>query len=160
MKKTITLTAVAALMLVLAAGSASANNYRRYNSNRNNDSKLMVSNMARVTNEVETEAETGENALYGKYVRGGRIVTGSANAASVLTNDVNRTEAGCDCYDNVKVRNRASVDNYLETEADSGDNEISARRSLRGGMIRTGNAGAASDVMNVVNTVMLGGGVQ
>jgi hypothetical protein len=119
-------------------------------------SSLTVRNSALVINKTETEAETGDNETGG----GGFIWTGNAYASALVGNDVNNTfVAGCDCYDDVTVRNSAFVYNNTETEAETGDNETGGGRRHRrggGGVIFTGNAGATSVVTSFVNWTSVG----
>ena len=51
----------------------------------------------------------------------------------------------------VVVTNWANVDNKVTTVANTGDNELKARYSIRGGKIYTGAATAVSSVSNMVN---------
>jgi len=120
-------------------------------------SSLTVRNSALVINKTETEAETGDNETGG----GGFIWTGNAYASALVGNDVNSTfVAGCDCYDDVTVRNSAFVYNNTETEAETGDNDTGGGRHHSrhgsGGVIFTGNAGATSVVTNFVNWTSVG----
>lgn len=115
-----------------------------------------IRNYARVTNDVEVEAETGDNEVGGMMVWGGRIRTGFAEAWGTLTNRVNWNNVDCDCADgDVTVSNRAMVRNDIEVEAETGDNEIHGM-FVKGGRIRSGGAYADGLVENVVNTNIVG----
>ena len=117
---------------------------------------LTVSNHAWVKNTVITTADTGDNSIHGKYVFGGDIDTGDALAGADVLNQVNYTEvAGCDCFDDVTIRNRAGVRNFVYTSADTGDNSIHGKLVF-GGDIDTGDALAGAFVTNVVNTNIVG----
>lgn len=116
-----------------------------------------VRNYARETNDVEVKADSGDNEIHGKYVRGGRILTGLADAYSELVNVVNTNDLN-NGGDDLTVRNYARVRNNVEVRADSGDNEIGGKY-VRGGKIDTGDALAASVIDNTVNTTLTGSDV-
>lgn len=117
---------------------------------------ISIRNYARVSNDIEVEATTGDNEIEGFGIRGGRISTGTATAYGTLKNDVNYNEIGCDCTDgDLTVRNTARVRNELEVKAESGDNEIEGFM-VGGGRIRTGTAYADGLVENFVNTNVVG----
>lgn len=130
-------------------------------------SGLRIRNWANVDNHVNTTANTGYNKIKADDdVRGGRIRTGYAAAASVVSNDVNFNSVDlCGClgdfdYAPLKIRNGARVENHVNTTANTGYNRIRAYDDdVEGGKIRTGGAGATGVVNNVVNTNVLGGGM-
>jgi len=139
-------------------------------------SSITVTNMnmgTTVMNSVEVEAETGDNEVEGK----GMIITGDATAISYIGNEVNSNRTiisgvCANCMGNVKVTNfnlGTSVMNDVEVEAETGDNEVKSlrsrcRRTTGGGLIITGDAGAQSDVVNILNSsvtrVTLLGGIR
>ena len=127
------------------------------------DLTLRIRNWANVNNNVDTTANTGYNRIraHDDDVRGGRIRTGNADAASLVTNNVNRNLVDlCGClgdFDDatIRIRNGARVNNNVDTTANTGYNRIKADDDVRGGRIITGGAGAAGVVDNVVNTNVL-----
>lgn len=114
-----------------------------------------VSNYARVTNDVEVKADTGDNEIEGFMVHRARISSGAASANSTVLTDANYNEIACnDCNGDLSIRNSARVRNEVEVRADSGDNEVEGW--LSGGRISTGPAAAGSLVDNIVNTNIIG----
>lgn len=113
------------------------------------DDDLDVSNYnkARINQDVDADSDTGDNRL-----SRGDITTGRADALADADIDVNRNEAvvraGCDCYDDVTVRNtnRMYIDQDVDADADTGDNSVGSKHSKttrhsRGGDdIETGEA--------------------
>lgn len=128
----------------------------------NDELTLRQKNTAVVVNSVETEANSGDNEI-----GGGKLVfqkTGDAMAAAEVTTMANSNVAGvagCGCFDDVtiKQRNSAFVFNKVETEANTGDNEIGGGRFV---MQKTGDALAASSVATIVNenVALVGGNVE
>jgi hypothetical protein len=116
-----------------------------------------VKNYARVSNRVYTKANTGYNELGGKFVWGGEIATGAAGALTGVSNIVNANELGCGCYDDLYIKNKASVWNSVTTKANTGGNDLGGMW-VGGGLIDTGDAGATSAIENIVNTNLVGGG--
>ena len=55
---------------------------------------ISIRNYGRVSNDIEVEAETGDNEIHGFWVFGGSINTGGAEAAGLVTNIVNTTTTG------------------------------------------------------------------
>lgn len=53
-----------------------------------------VRNYARVKNDVEVKADSGDNEIHGKVVRGGKIDTGDSYADALVSNTVNTTVTG------------------------------------------------------------------
>lgn len=121
---------------------------------------------------------------------GGTVLTGNASATSDVSNMVNRNDtrvSSCGCEGNsfsgsgdvsIRNRNRVAVKNYIETEAETGDNKAKGSQggnggnagyvggfgndgnevdggsggdSSDGGYISTGSASARTEVLNVVN---------
>jgi len=119
------------------------------------EDEATVKNYAKVKNEVETKAYTGYNEIGGKFVFGGKIKTGEAWALSAVSNTVNTNSLGCGCYDDLYIKNKASVRNEVLTKSVSGYNEIGGMM-VKGGYIRSGSAGAESYIDNVVNTNLVG----
>lgn len=118
---------------------------------------INITNMAFVRNTVRTEGNSGYNSIGGRYVFGGRIETGRAEAGSSVLNDVNSTLIGCGCLDgDLTLHNMAFVGNRVKTEANSGDNRIGGK-VVGGGVIDTGNALAGASVLNSVNFTEIGG---
>ncbi|WKZ26051.1 MAG: hypothetical protein QY322_01935 [bacterium] len=122
---------------------------------RRSSDDTSVRNYGRVTNNVEVKADSGDNSISGKYVGGGRILTGIADAMSTLVNVVNTNDLGCGCDGDLSVKNMARVRNNVEVKADSGDNSISGKY-VRRGMIGTGDAIATSVIESTVNTTVTG----
>lgn len=120
------------------------------------EDEATVKNYARVKNVVDTNSNTGFNSISGGFVWGGTIYTGPAGALSDVSNVVNANSLGCGCYDDLYIKNKARVRNYVTTDANSGFNSVSGG-FVKGGVIGTGAAGAESWVSNVVNTNMVGG---
>jgi hypothetical protein len=117
---------------------------------------VSIRNYGRVTNDVETRADSGDNSIGGMFVGGGRITTGNALATSSVLNDVNSTVLGCGCLDgDLTIHNYGRVYNDVDTKADTGDNSIHGF-VVHGGSIRTGGASAGSLVQNSVNFTMVG----
>jgi len=117
---------------------------------------VSIRNYGRVTNDIETRADSGDNSIGGKLVRGGRIETGKVEAYSDIFTDVNSTVLGCGCTDDLSIRNYGKVRNDVETKADSGDNSIHGRW-VSGGKIDTGKAFAGTVVETIVNFTMVAG---
>lgn len=149
--KRIAISAAAGGMMLSAALPALA--FGNNHSNRDRSGELEINNRARVTNNTNTVANTGLNAVTGKssrysFTRGGSIETGNATAKSDVFNDVNNNAVdACDCKGDVEINNRAKVRNNTNTLANSGANYVSKR-----GRISTGNASATGVVTNYVNT--------
>jgi hypothetical protein len=122
------------------------------------DGDLSIVNQAVVNNNVNTQASTGYVTVGGmRYSRchhmpmGSMVSTGDALARSNVYTQANWNEVDCDCVDgDVTIRNRATVNNRVNTQASSG--YIMAKS----GWVMTGNAGAHSVVDSVVNTNLLG----
>ena len=141
-----------AVLLLSMAGPAFAS-YWFFGS----DDDVSIRNYGRVTNDVETRADSGDNSIGGKFVWGGRIRTGDALAGSEVGNDVNSTVLGCGCLDgDLTIHNYGRVYNDVDTKADSGDNSIHGML-VGGGSIGTGGATAGSLVQSSVNFTMVGG---
>ncbi len=202
MKKII---AIGAVLAMLATATPAGATWWNWGSDPSTTINVTVSNIASVVNDVETEAETGDNDAFGgsarNYVRGGSVDdtsavggdadvdTGDATAFSKVYNDVNytKTRISVPCSDcdgdmtaNVRVTNNATVVNYVETEAETGDNDAdagSAKNMIKsrssscgwwgfgGGVddtsatggdadVSTGDAYADSMVTNLVNTTI------
>lgn len=123
-----------------------------------NSDDVTVGNRAYVRNTVITKADSGDNSIHGKYVWGGKILTGDASAGADVFNQVNTVDLGCGCLDgDLTVWNKAYVKNFVYTKADSGDNEIHGK-VVAGGRIWTGDAAAGAIVTNIVNTTVSGDG--
>jgi hypothetical protein len=138
--------AISGVLLVATAGSAAAFD------------ATIVKNKAKVKNVTVVKADTGDNKIYaGDDVKGGKIKTGDATAYGEVTNVVNTTASSCECDGFTLVKNKAKVKNVTIVSADSGDNKIKAEDDVKGGKIKTGDAGAGAVVTNVVNTTTLGG---
>jgi hypothetical protein len=90
-------------------------------------------------------------------VWGGEILTGTAIASGSVLNDLNYNELGCGCYDDLYIKNKASVWNSVTTKANTGGNDLGGMW-VGGGLIDTGDAGATSAIENIVNTNLVGGG--
>ncbi|KKU10297.1 MAG: hypothetical protein UX13_C0015G0006 [Candidatus Woesebacteria bacterium GW2011_GWB1_45_5] len=121
---------------------------------------ISIRNYGRVSNDIEVEAETGDNEISGFKVFGGRIRTGDAFAVADVSNLVNTTSLDCGCLDgDLTVRNYGRVYNDVDVEAETGDNEIHGFWVF-GGSINTGGAEAAGLVTNIVNTTTTGGGLE
>ena len=150
MKKVASLVGAGALLFGMV-GSAFALDFHHFFG-----SDTRVRNYARVTNDVDVDADSGDNEIGGKFVFGGRIRTGEATAVGDVFNDVNYTELGCGCDGDLSIRNRARVRNEVDVDADSGDNEVHGM-FVHGGSIHTGGAMAGSLVTNLVNTTIMGG---
>lgn len=160
--KKIAVTAAAAGVMLSAAIPAFANG--------DGDFLLVkIKNWAYVKNDVDTTANTGFNAiLAGDDVKGGKIKTGNAEALSVVSNMVNTNVVDlCECLDGeddsaaiIKIKNGAKVKNYVDTTANTGFNLIGAEDDVKGGRIRTGDAGAGALVENVVNSNIVGGSAE
>jgi len=146
MKKVASLLGAGALLFGMV-GSAFAFDFHHFFG-----SDTRVRNYARVTNDVDVDADSGDNEIGGKFVFGGRIRTGDATAGAEVLNDVNYTELGCGCDGDLSARVRNDVD----VDADSGDNEVHGM-FVHGGSIRTGSALAGGLVTNLVNTTITGG---
>ena len=117
---------------------------------------LTIDNCARVYTKVYNKADTGDNSIGGKYVRGGSIKTGAADATARVYNDVNSSVIGCDCIDgDISIDNHARVKTRVYNKAYTGDNSIGGR-CVSGGRIRTGDAGATALVDSLVNFTMVG----
>ena len=156
--KKLAITGAAAALLLSSAVPAFASHWWS-----DDDLNLRIRNWAYVKNDVDTNANTGFNAiLAGDDVKGGKIRTGNAGATSIVTNDVNSNFVDlCGClgdFDDatIKIKNGAKVKNYVDTSANTGFNAIGAEDDVKGGRILTGNAGATGVVENVVNTNVLG----
>ena len=147
MKKFAMLAGSAALLLTMVTGVMAS---------RRHGDEVSIRNYARVTNDVETKADSGDNEISGRVVRRGRIETGNASATSDVFSDVNTTSLGCGCADDLTIRNNARVRNDVDTRADSGDNEIHGHY-VGGGVIDTGRAHAEGLVTNYVNSTLVGG---
>ena len=155
--KKLAVTGTAAALLLSSAVPAFAGHWS------NDDLSLRIKNWAYVKNNVNTEANTGNNKIKASdNVEGGKIKTGNAEALSDVYNEVNNNFVSlCDClgdFDDatIKVKNGAKVKNYVYTSANTGHNQIRSHDEVNGGRIRTGDAGAAGFVSNVVNTNVLG----
>lgn len=158
--KTKLVTAGAAAALFATSAVPALANWEGHNRRGGGELNLTQTNGAFVLNNVETEAETGDNSA-----GSGRISTGNAYADSLVSTSANsnsaRLNVDCGCYDKVNVRqgNLALVMNDVETEADTGDNNVSGEGEKRhhhhssgGSVIRTGNATAISTVGTIVNS--------
>jgi len=150
MKKIASLMGAGALVLAMAIPAFAYDRHQRFS----DDTRL--SNYARVTNEVEVVADSGDNEIDGFFVTRGRISTGTATALGDVLTEANYNKIGCnDCNGDLSVRNRASVRNEVEVRADSGDNEIDGG-FVGGGRIRTGAARGDGIVTTTVNTNIVG----
>lgn len=155
MKKLLMILPAFALVFAFAA---SADAWARRSSD--DDLNVSNSNVARINQDVDADAETGENRT-----SRGDITTGRADALADALVDVNRNEAvvraACNCYDDVTVRNtnRLYVEQDVDADADTGDNVIMSRYSDRhshgGSDIETGEAvsSAYGDIVGNVNVV-------
>ena len=148
---------IAVLILVLAMGFAFANSAKA--TWFWSDDDLTISNWGMVSNDVFTKADSGDNSIGGAFVNGGTIDTGNVTAVAQLTNNVNSSlVAGCNCFDDVTIRNGGMVFNDIYTKAYSGDNSIHGM-FVGGGLIDSGNAEAGSIIENVVNFTLVGGAI-
>ena len=86
-----------------------------------------------------------------------RLIATGASAALILSTTAVPALGHHRGDDNTTIRNSASVSNYVETEANTGENSIRGGK-VRGGEIKTGNADALATVVNDVNTTELGCG--
>ena len=118
---------------------------------------LRVRNWARVTNNVITNSDTGNNSLTGKFLGGGSVDTGNATATGDVLSGVNLTQTDCGCG-HLSVRNHAKVKNNVATNANTGHNSMHGW-VVTDGSIDTGNAVSNSIVTNDVNTTIVGGGI-
>ena len=142
-----------AVLLLSMAGPAFASHWFF-----GSDDDVSIRNYGRVTNDVETRADSGDNSIGGMFVSGGRINTGAVAAGASLYTDVNSTVLGCGCLDgDLTIHNYGRVYNDVDTKADSGDNSIHGF-VVHGGSIRTGGATAGSVLDTIVNFTMVGGG--
>ena len=155
MKKVASLVGAAALLLTMA-GPALGICFGPF-CGGSDGGDLEISNRARVSNRILTVSNTGLNEIEGKYVCSGKIRTDRADAYSTVYNDVNYNVVGCEgCdYDDVTLRNKASVRNGVLTVANTGLNEISGKM-VGGGRIYTGAAYSNGYVDNIVNTNIVG----
>ena len=88
MKKVASLLGAGALLFGMV-GSAFAFDFHHFFG-----SDTRVRNYARVTNDVDVDADSGDNEVHGMFVHGGSIRTGSALAGGLVTNLVNTTITG------------------------------------------------------------------
>ncbi len=127
------------------------------------DILVVNDNDAKVTNNVNVSASTGDNKIVAVKGGGnsGDISTGDATAFSTVENYVNdnttKVSASCrrGCTADIKVinKNDARVRNTVDVSASTGGNGIVAvKGGGNSGDIRTGDAYADSLVVNVVNT--------
>src|SRR3989344_7714145 len=108
-------------------------------------------NKAYVRNDVDSEANTGKNDI-----GGGRFVlmsTGNATSYVDVSTTANKNVAiveDCDCFDELEVEqeNKAYVRNDVDSEANTGKNDIGGGRGV---IMRTGDAFSCPTVTNVVN---------
>jgi len=118
------------------------------------------SNMG-VHNVVVTVANTGLNLTGGSsgegrdHRVGTSVSTGDASALSVVGNQVGTNSSACGCStgrgsSSSQSNSKMGVMNLTVTVANSGANMTT------GGSVKTGNAGAESDVTNVVGSNMSG----
>ncbi len=106
-----------------------------------------VKNYAHVDTTLNTMVNTGWNKTMGWF---SSVTSGAASALESVKNQVNYNVIGCDCYDDLYVKNMAHVDTTLNTNVNSGFN------STFGGKVISGEAGVMSAVENVVNTNVVG----
>lgn len=113
-------------------------------------SEATVKNYAWVDTNTSTSANTGWNISMKSWFFGGTVETGGAFAGSDISNRVNWNSIGCDCYDDLYVKNFADVDTNTSTSANTGWNDSF------GGSVFTGGAEAQGLVSSVVNTNIVG----
>jgi hypothetical protein len=178
-KKLIITGAAAALMLSAAVGGAFADSH---------GSSITITGTGTVHNTVNTSANTGYNvfSVTGGSVKDSGITTGDANSGANLMNQVNFNQFSCGCLlgsgseDHsgltLKITGTATVDNTVNTSANTGYNVFTVSGGSKGGdswygeggggkgsssgvsgsWITTGAANASSVVSNVVNTNVFG----
>jgi len=141
------LSGVGALALLAAVGATSVSAWSILSS---------TSNSAVVINDVEVEANSGDNSqrTSGRSSTGGlmnsgdsavrgrnSMTTGDAYATAEVATEANND---CGCEGDMLLsssRNRAFVVNDVEVEAESGDNSQSTRgRSRTGGLLNSGDS--------------------
>ena len=110
-----------------------------------------VHNHAQVTTHVNNSSNSGLNEIQGFVVAGGSIKTGDATANSLVVNNVNDTTVGH--HSNTPVQNHANVTTHVNNSSNSGENTVQGF-VVTSGSIKTGDAGANSGVVNVVNTTV------
>ena len=106
-----------------------------------------VKNYAHVGTTLNTTVNSGWNKTMGWF---GSVTSGAASALESVTNQVNFNQIGCNCSDDLYIKNMAGVKATLNTNVNSGFN------SSFGGMVTSGAAGVMSAVENVVNTNIVG----
>lgn len=154
-----------------------------FNQNNNSEPVVNVSvidnqNFAFLSNEIISFANTGNNTIDG--AQEGVISTGDACSVVSLLNKVNTTiidsvihiitinifgsaqgniilpefstEDGC-CGEVVHLDNKATVENNVDSMAISGQNSIT---STEGANINTGSANSTVNLVNIVNTNLIG----
>lgn len=177
--------AFASTEIVISGNGAGADSWATVN--QVNTTTVSQSNTANVTNNVDADADTGDNDA--NFNTGGNTVIGTGNATTDVdvNNNLNRNAADVDCCDagDTKVdisgngaysnngvtlnklntnavgqNNNATVNNNIDTDADTGDNDA---YSNTGGdvVIVTGNAKSMVDVSTTanVNSAQIGGGM-
>lgn len=175
--------AFASTEIVISGNGAGADSWATVN--QTSTTTVNQENKANVTNNVDADADTGNNDA--SFNTGGGVVIGTGNATTDVNvdNNLNRNAASVDCCDagdtsvnisgngaysdngvtltttntnQVKQKNDAKVDNNINTDAKTGNNDA---YSNTGGdvVIVTGNAKANVSVSTTanVNSAMIGG---
>ena len=156
MKKIAALAGAGALLLSLAGPAFGCSIFDGWTNCGGGSDDVTIHNKARVCTSVTTKADSGDNDIHGKYVWGGKIKTGLADATTWVKTQVNYNEVACPgCEGDVDIWNKAKVKTRVYTKADSGDNDIHGK-CVGGAKIKTGGATAYSDVMSLVNFNLVG----
>lgn len=114
---------------------ALANGYR--SSRGSDDLEIKNYNRASITNDVESESNTGDNQA-NRNAGIGRITTGNAVADSLSDTKANENRTVVECSrclrgtDDIEIKNMNTVRvrSDVEAEADTGDNEANGNKSV------------------------------
>lgn len=114
-----------------------------------------VKNYAWVKTDAKAKTNTGFNTVTGGMVGGGSVLTGAGFAGNSLTTQVNTNTVGCNCYDDLYLKNKAGVRNEVSAKTNTGFNTVSGG-FVMGGFVGTGAGDAQNLVTTVVNTNVVG----
>lgn len=171
-KKVASVGAAAAVFLATASPAFATYNFPWWMMHRSEDTLTVDNRDTDVNVDVDVKADSGDNDVSGgSHSWGGwwmnmfgggsssELRTGDATVKEVgVMTDTNYTAVeGCGCFDDVTVKNHdTDVDVDVDVTADSGDNTLRGRGTLRTGAATVGMVG----VSTFTNTTMVGGSIE
>lgn len=146
MKKFAGLMAAVAMLLVVATPAAAW---------WFNNDEATIKNYAWVNTDAISKVNTGFNKISGGMVGGGSIFTGEGFTGNSVTTQVNSNTIGCNCYDDLYLKNKAGITTDAIAKVNTGFNKVSGG-FVMGGLVGTGAGEAQNLVTTVVNTNVVG----